>query len=51
MKIKGLIRIVAGQKEWWPYVVARDRLRTQGSRAIARDFFAEYDRQRRAAQG
>ena len=31
-KIKGLLRIEKDEREWWPYPVDRQRLRTEGPR-------------------
>ncbi len=45
-KIKGLVDIVSGEREWWPYQVDRKRLRTEGPAAIAREFMAQYAEQR-----
>jgi|SRR6266496_3494829 len=45
-KIKGLIKVENGEKELWPYLVDRERLRKQGPHAIARDFLTQYKKQR-----
>ncbi len=45
-KIQGLVRIVDGEREWWPYQVDRKRLRKEGPDAIAREFMALYTQQR-----
>jgi hypothetical protein len=46
-KIKGLLRIQKGEREWWPYLVDRQRLRTEGPEAIARAFLDGYEQARR----
>ena len=45
-KLKGLLRIVDGAREWWPYQVDMHRLRKEGPDAIARDFMKQYEQQR-----
>ena len=46
VKLKGLLRIVDGAREWWPYQVDVQRLRKEGPDAIARDFMKQYAQQR-----
>ena len=45
-KMKGLLRIEKGEREWWPYLVDRQRLRTEGPKAIARAFLDGYEQAR-----
>lgn len=45
-KVKGLVRVVNGQQEWWPYIVDMKRLRREGVNAIEREFFAGYRKAR-----
>src|SRR6266550_2002305 len=49
-KLKGLLRIDKGEREWWPYTVDMKRLRREGVKAIERDFFAGYRKAREAAR-
>jgi len=49
-KLKGLLRIDQGQREWWPYKVDMKRLRLEGVKAIERDFFAGYRKARALAR-
>jgi hypothetical protein len=44
--LKGLLGIVQGQREWWPYQVDRQRLRKEGPDAMAREFMEGYERAR-----
>jgi hypothetical protein len=46
-KLKGLIRVVDGVREWWPYPVARARLRKEGPAAIAHEFMTKYTQARK----
>jgi hypothetical protein len=46
-RIKGLLRIEKGEREWWPYPVDRQRLRTEGPDAMARDFLEGYEQARK----
>jgi hypothetical protein len=46
-KIKGLLRIEKGEREWWPYLVDRKRLRTEGPEVSARDFLDGYAQARK----
>ena len=45
-RIKGLLRVERGEREWWPYPVDRQRLRTEGPEAIARAFLDGYTQAR-----
>jgi hypothetical protein len=45
-RIKGLLGIEGGEREWWPYPVDRTRLRTEGPEAMARDFLDGYQEAR-----
>ena len=45
-KLKGLLRIVDGEREWWPYDVDRKHLRKEGPHAIAREFMKGYTKAR-----
>jgi hypothetical protein len=47
LRIKGLLRIEKGEREWWPYPVDRQRLRIDGPEAMARDFLDGYERARK----
>ena len=42
LKLKGLLRIVDGEREWRPYEVDRKRLRKEGPHAIASEFMQKY---------
>ncbi len=49
-KVKGLLRIDKGEREWWPYIVDMKRLRREGVKAIERDFFVGYRKARGLAR-
>ncbi len=49
-KLKGLLRIDKGEREWWPYNVDMKRLRREGVNAIEREFFAGYRKARELAR-
>ncbi len=48
--LKGLLGIEEGERTWWPYDVSRQRLRKEGSAAIAREFMEGYAKARDAWQ-
>ena len=48
LRIKGLLSIEKGEREWWQYPVDRQRLRTEGPAAMARDFLDGYQLAREA---
>lgn len=47
LRIKGLLRIEKGEREWWPYPVDRQRLRAEGPEAIAHAFLDGYEQARK----
>lgn len=47
LRIKGLLGIEKGEREWWPYPVDRQRLRIEGPEAMARDFLDGYEQARK----
>jgi len=49
-KLKGLLGIVDGERDWWPYQVDRHRLRKEGPDAIAREFMEGYRQARQATR-
>jgi hypothetical protein len=49
--LKGLLRVVDGAREWWPYDVDRARLRKEGPAAIAHEFMKKYAEARKRSPG
>jgi len=41
-QLKGLTRILNGDREWWPYPIDMKLVRQHGPKTIARDFLEKY---------